>query len=342
MSEPSPLFSIVLPSYNRSIMLRAAIESVLAQTCRDYECFVLDDGSTDRTPDVFREFSGEPKFAFFRFEDNRRQHARRNFAIARAQGRFVTFLDSDDLWLPERLDIFRRAIESRPAVGFWFSNGYVFSNGKITGTVFHPRRPISEGRVPGWYAVGGDRLPYLTTNVAIARSAFADIGLFREDMRVLEDTELYARMLGSGIKIGVIRAPLAARRLHPDQITMEHERAYQESLTALASGGISASDFVVEKKRLALATAGYLVKSLEPDKARRFLKRELGQSAARHAIYWASFLPRPALSAAKWVKTMCGAVGSHPVLAPNALREASRQIKIFLDVEIRKNTVDSR
>ncbi|MDE1977657.1 MAG: glycosyltransferase, partial [Elusimicrobia bacterium] len=55
MSEENPFFTVVLPTYNRAVMLRTAIRSVLAQSCREYECFVLDDGSTDDTPLVFKE-----------------------------------------------------------------------------------------------------------------------------------------------------------------------------------------------------------------------------------------------------------------------------------------------
>ncbi len=314
MSEP--FFSVILPTYNRAAMLRSAIQSVLAQTCRDYECFVIDDGSTDETPRVFGEFAAETSLRFVRFEDNRRQHARRNHAIRQARGRFVAFIDSDDIWLPERLETFRKNAESRPEIGFWFSNAYLLREGRIIGTVFEPGRSIPEGRVPGWWAVGESRLPYLTTNVAVRRDAFAEHGYFREDLRVLEDTELYARMLGAGLQVGVIREPLAVRRLHPEQITMEHRTAYRESLQALSAGGIAAAEFAAQRRLLALASAGFMIKSLKPSQARRFLREELGDGRFFAAVYWMSLVPPPLLRAAKALRSAALRARYRPAAAP--------------------------
>jgi len=307
-------------------MLRTAVKSVLAQTCRDYECFVLDDGSTDETPRVFREFSADPALRLMRFEDNRRQHARRNHAIRQARGRFVTFIDSDDIWLPERL-------EARPEAGFWFSNAYVLREGRIIGTVFDPKRMIPEGRVPGWWAVGDSFLPYLTTNLAVRREAFAEHGYFREDMRVLEDTELYARMLKSGLQVGVIREPLAARRLHAEQITMEHRTAYRESLEALLSGGLPESEFPAQRRALALAAASFMVKSINPSQARRFLGEELGAGRFLAPVYWGSFVPSALLRAAKAVRSSRLRRRYRPESAPPAFRGALERIAPLLNQE---------
>ncbi|HVC08500.1 MAG TPA: glycosyltransferase family A protein [Elusimicrobiota bacterium] len=333
MSEAPPFFSVVLPTHNRAAMLRTAVKSVLAQTCRDFECFVLDDGSTDDTPRVFREFSAEPALRLARFEDNRRQHARRNHAIRQARGRFVTFIDSDDIWLPERLEVFKRAIEARPEAGFWFSNAYVLREGRIVGTVFDPRRPIPEGRVPGWWAVGDSFLPYLTTNLAVRRDAFAEYGYFREDMRVLEDTELYARMLKSGLQVGVIREPLAVRRLHAEQITMEHRTAYRESLAALASGGLPESEFPARRRALALAAASFMVKSINPSQARQFLGEELGARRFFAPVYWGSFVPSVLLRAAKAARSSWLRRRYRPESASPAFRETLERIAPLLNQE---------
>ncbi|MDE1977469.1 MAG: glycosyltransferase family 2 protein [Elusimicrobia bacterium] len=328
-----PFFSVVLPTYNRAAMLRSAIQSVLAQTCRDYECFVLDDGSTDDTPRVFGEFATEPSLRLVRFEDNRRQHARRNYAIHQARGRFVAFIDSDDIWLSGRLETFKKAAESRPEIGFWFSNAYLLREGRIIGTVFGPERPIPEGRVPGWWAVGEGRLPYLTTNVAVRRDAFAEHGYFREDMRVLEDTELYARMLGAGLQVGVIREPLAVRRLHSEQITMDHQTAYRESLQALSAGGIAEAEFAAQRRLLALASAGFMIKSLKPAQARRFLHEELGGGRFFAAAYWTSFVPTLLLRAAKALRSAVLRARCRPAAAPPEYGAVLERISPLLNRE---------
>lgn len=319
----SPLFTVVLPTHNRAAMLRAAVRSVLAQTFRDWECFVLDDGSTDSTPRVFEEFRAEPRLRLHRFEDNRRQHVRRNFAIRAAAGEFIAFLDSDDLWLPRRLEAFAEAARARPAVDHWFSNAYLLRWGRVIGTVFDPARPIPEGRVPGWYAVGDRWLPHLTTNVALRKTAFDRVGLFREDLKVLEDAELYARMLRAGVRVGVLRAPLAVRRLHGDQITRDFAVDYEESLLALESGGAPPQELERARRDLAVEVATYFAKDLQPERAREFLARRPGGVGAWKALLLA-FLPAAALRLFRTLRTLGLMTRFHPLLAPREFERVRR------------------
>lgn len=327
-----PIFSVILPTYNRARMLRSAIQSVLAQTCKNYECFILDDGSTDETQEVLSEFGQEPRLKIFRFKDNRRQHVRRNFALSLASGQFISFLDADDLWLPCRLEIFARHIEIRPNVDFWFSNAYVWRYGRIIGRIFDPGKPIQEGRLPGWHAVG-DRLPYLTTNLAIRREVFDRIGHFREDMEILEDTELYARMLGQGISVGVVRPCLSIRRLHAEQITHDYERGYEEACLALRSGAIPDELLEIEKQALAHKTADYLWRSLQPVEARRFMLQELGGKARLSALFWMTWVPRPALNLARVLRRAYLVILYSPHWASEELREVYRFIEPILKKE---------
>ncbi len=305
-------------------MLKTALKSVLAQTFRDYECFVIDDGSTDGTPAVFEEFRENKSFFLIRFEDNRRQHVRRNAAIRRAQGHFICFLDSDDIWLPRRLEVFKRSIDSRPETGFWFSNAYLLRGKEIIGTVFEPSRALEEGVLPGWHAVGSDHIPYLTTNLAVRREIFNQVGLFREDMKILEDTELYARMLAAGVQVGAIREPLAIRRLHSAQITMDHATNYKESLMALEAGKITPEQKEIERVKIALKTAEYLLKSLRPREARQFFLEEMGEKGKSHWVYRASFVPKFLLAWAKKMREYYLTARCLFLISDDRLREAYR------------------
>ena len=327
-----PLFSVILPTYNRARMLRSALKSVTAQTFDDFECFVLDDGSTDETPRVFDEFRGEPRLRLFRFDDNRRQHARRNFALGEARGEFVSFLDSDDLWLPGRLETFAREIGRRDA-DFWFSNAYMLRFGRIVGTLFDPARPIVEGRVPGWHAVGLRFLPYVTTNLAVRRTAFEQVGKFREDMKILEDTELYARMLASGCRVGAIREPLAVRREHDEQITLDYEVVFREVLMALEAGGAPAEELAARRESGALDVADALWRGAQPGKARDFLVTQLGDKAKSSYIYRRTFIPPALLRGARTARRFWLMARHHPVLTPLGAREAYRAITPLLDAE---------
>jgi len=84
-------------------MLRRAIGSVRAQTCPDWECIVVDDASSDETPEVVRQY-GDPRIKYLRLSVNSGQCAARNHGIRAAQGSYIAFLDSDDEWLPEKLE----------------------------------------------------------------------------------------------------------------------------------------------------------------------------------------------------------------------------------------------
>jgi glycosyltransferase involved in cell wall biosynthesis len=292
----SPLFSVVIPTYNRSRMAAAAALSVLAQTEPDFECFIVDDGSTDDTERVLAVLPKDGRLKRLRMEKNGGQHACRNRAIRLARGEFVTFLDSDDLYLPGRLAAFRRAAEARPSVGFWFSNAYVHRFGRVIGRLFDPSRDIPQGKVPGWYAVGDKFLPYVTTNVAIRREAFDRYGVFREDLRILEDTELYARMLAGGLEVGSIPEPVAVRFLHADQITRDYERDFKEAVIALDAGAPPPETREARRREIAVEVATYLWKDARPGPARVFLLRELGESARALPIYRWTFLPPILLS----------------------------------------------
>jgi len=326
-----PYFSVILPTYDRARMAAAAALSVLGQTERDFELFVVDDGSTDDTQQVLSRLPKAPNVHLVRQEKNRGQHVCRNLAIRKAAGAFVTFLDSDDLYLPDRLAVFRKAIEERPSAGFWFSNSYVRRYGVIIGRLFPPGRSIPEGKVPGYYAVGEEHLPYVTTNVAIRREAFDKFGVFREDLRILEDTELYARMLAGGLEVGALHEALAVRCLHEAQITRDHARDFEEALVALEAGAPPPDVAARARRRLAVEVASYFWKGLEPGRARSFLVKELGPEARSHPLYWKTFAPTLLLAMAKEVRRAYLTSRYAPLLAPQDLRRAERLIRPYIE-----------
>lgn len=102
MSQP-PTVSVVIPTYNRADLIGRAIRSVLAQTWTDWELVVVDDCSQDATADVVRSFA-DPRIRLIRHERNRGESGGRNTGIAEARGPYVAFLDSDDEWLPAKLE----------------------------------------------------------------------------------------------------------------------------------------------------------------------------------------------------------------------------------------------
>ncbi len=103
-----PFFSVVIPTYNRARLLEEALASVFAQEDTDYEVLVVDDGSTDETQAVLARHGGRVRALR---QENQGQGAARNLGIQHAAGRYVAFLDSDDVWFPWALGTYRQALE---------------------------------------------------------------------------------------------------------------------------------------------------------------------------------------------------------------------------------------
>ncbi len=120
----NPFFSVVIPTYNRAALLREALDSVFAQEFTDFEVIVVDDGSTDDTASVVRDYG--VRIRYLR-QENRGPGAARNLGIAQAAGRYVAFLDSDDLWFPWTLGNFRDAIEETHGPSLVAGTGFSFS-----------------------------------------------------------------------------------------------------------------------------------------------------------------------------------------------------------------------
>lgn len=99
-----PRVSVIIPTYNRADILDRAIDSVLGQTYDDLELIVVDDGSTDRTPELIAEYD-DPRLTFIEHEENRGGSVARNTGIAHATGDYLAFLDSDDAWRPRKLEL---------------------------------------------------------------------------------------------------------------------------------------------------------------------------------------------------------------------------------------------
>src|SRR5581483_4609036 len=104
-----PLFSVIIPVFNRAAHLKAALASVLAQTEQDFEVLVVDDGSTDNPAEVAQSFA-DPRIRLIR-QENRGGGPARNTGIDAARGRFVALLDSDDVFLPDHLSAMRALLD---------------------------------------------------------------------------------------------------------------------------------------------------------------------------------------------------------------------------------------
>jgi glycosyltransferase involved in cell wall biosynthesis len=119
----APEISVIVPAYNAALTVDTTIDSVLAQTFGDFELIVVDDGSRDATPDVVAS-RDDPRVHLIRSE-NRGVSSARNLGLEHASGTYLAFLDSDDAWLPEKLERQHAALESAPEAGVCFASAQV-------------------------------------------------------------------------------------------------------------------------------------------------------------------------------------------------------------------------
>ena len=101
---PNPIFSIITPTYNRANLLKRCGESILNQSFGDFEWIIIDDGSIDNTKEVINSFK-DPRIVFFSFSQNQGVNVARNKGLDLAKGKYLFYVDSDDLLLPDALEI---------------------------------------------------------------------------------------------------------------------------------------------------------------------------------------------------------------------------------------------
>ncbi len=140
-----PEVSIITPNYNTARFIGETIESVLAQTFPDWEMIIVDDASTDDSPEILQSFAEkDPRIKPVFLDKNRGQGHARNLATDLAQGRFLGFLDSDDIWHPEKLERHLAFMKDRNAVFSHTSYGFIDEEGNSILKDFHvSRKPVT-------------------------------------------------------------------------------------------------------------------------------------------------------------------------------------------------------
>ena len=189
----TPFFNVVIPTYNHARFLRGALESVLAQTDPDFEVLVINNYSTDDTVGVIENF-GDPRVRRIDFANHGVIAASRNVGIREAGGEYVAFLDSDDLWYPEKLACVREAIRRHPETDVACHEQIYRSHGKIRRlSRYRPPRSRWDDLYDYLLFVRNCLSPSATT---VRRSTLIDVGLFSEDRTLVtvEDYDLWLRL----------------------------------------------------------------------------------------------------------------------------------------------------
>lgn len=219
ITTSAPLISVIIPAYNVEEYLESALDSVFAQTFQDFECIVVDDGSTDRTPLIINR---EPRIRAIR-QTNQGASAARNTGIRIARGEFLTFLDADNRWYPEKLAVQLAFHRANPSVDF----SHVHLIERIAEEVLPPSWALCQH--PG----RGVTYTFAPSGLMIKRQAMVQLGGFDPRFRVGEITDWLCRARDSGLREGQLPQVLGDVWIHENNVSHDQSTMRSSILRAL-------------------------------------------------------------------------------------------------------------
>ncbi len=223
MKRSSPLVSVLVPTYNGSKYIGETLESILAQTGADVEAIVIDDGSSDGTPEVAAGYG--PRVRCFR-QANAGTAAARNTGLGHARGEFVALLDHDDLWLPHKLERQLPRFAEDPRIGLVAAWMEVFDSetGEVKGT-YEPPPEL------GVHDMLGYKLPPVQTMI-FRKSALEHIGGFDASCLGTDDWDINIR-IAKEFRVVSVGEILARARVHSSQQGRDGTRMYKNCMRVL-------------------------------------------------------------------------------------------------------------
>lgn len=221
---------MIIPAYNAAAYLEEAVESAVRQAYAPVEIVVVDDGSTDATPEILHSYRTAGKIIHIR-QDNKGLAAARNAGIRASSGEYVAFLDADDLFLPEKIALQAAYLDAHPACdvsycGLWH---------------FYEDDPDRLLQLDYEYPSGDAVFPALLRknfvnplSVVMRRTAFERFGMFDETFRRSEDWELWVRLAHQGARFDYLPERLAKYRMRRGSMSYGSESEVERKRTALS------------------------------------------------------------------------------------------------------------
>lgn len=224
----TPTVDVIIPAYNISRHLPAALESVIAQTFQNWRIVVVDDGSTDQTEAVLKTFQERlgARLTYLK-QANQGPSAARNTGIRHASGELIAFLDGDDLWVPERLADSVACLAANRAAGL--SYGLVTritEAGEVIGT-FAGNGQHAAGRLASQIYMR--RVEFPCPTVTVRRACLDVVGLFDEGMRATEDRDLWLR-IAQRYEIAFVPKVLALYRTAASSASLNYDKMMRAQL----------------------------------------------------------------------------------------------------------------
>uniref|UniRef100_A0A7C4KJ95 Glycosyltransferase n=1 Tax=Anaerolinea thermolimosa TaxID=229919 RepID=A0A7C4KJ95_9CHLR len=213
----SPTVSVNLCCYNSEKYLRETLDSVVNQTYTDWEFIIINDGSSDSTESIISEYIKRGHNIIYHYQENQGLGYSRNEALKFSKGRFIAFIDHDDIWLPEKLEK-QIPFFSDPNVGLVYSDAIYFNSEGLNHRLYQSRS-YYEGNC--FSQLLTDYFLCMQT-VMVRRIALESLTYwFDNDFNMIEDADLFARIAYNGWKLAMVNEPLAMWRVHSSSLTWQ-------------------------------------------------------------------------------------------------------------------------
>lgn len=207
-----PFVSVIIPTFNRANLVKEAIESVLAQTFQDFEIIIIDDGSTDETKEVVSQIRSD-KICYI-YQKNMGPAAARNAGIKIAKGKYIAFLDSDDLWLSKKLEKQVELFEKLPPdVGLVHCSVFLKRGDNLV-----LARARARGNPLRDFLLNTGNAYLSTPAILVKQECFSKTGLFDETLRVSEDKDFCIK-IAQNYKVDYVNEPLVIVRQLGESLT---------------------------------------------------------------------------------------------------------------------------
>lgn len=282
-----PTVSVIIPVYNVEAYIAATLESILRQTFQDFEAIVVDDESPDDSVEIVKQFR-DPRIRLIH-QKNRGLAGARNAGIRVAQGQFLAFLDSDDMWHPEKLAKHVLHLKASPEVGVSYSRSeFMDEQGRLMGTYIMSRlQDISAREILLTNPVGNGSAPVIRREV-LDEIAYpqtvqgqSELWYFDETFRRAEDVECWSRIaLQTRWQFEGLPEPLTWYRVNTQSLSGNFAQQHEAMLAVLRKIGTYAPGFAAQHESLIKAcNARYLSRSAlrmkNPAAAVEFIHRAL-------------------------------------------------------------------
>ena len=224
------LVSVIVPCYNQTEYLPDALESVFNQTYENWECIIVNDGSTDGTKNIALDYQLEDNRIKYLYQRNGKQGKARNFGISKSKGDYIAFLDADDIWMNNKLEIQLIYLFANPKIDLLFSQGYLLDGRIIENLDVIVKSLWNVKDIP--LLIEGNKIPLLSVIVKVKALIIVDCFNESEKVQYGEDYYLWLKLLSRNFNFISIEERLFFYRTHSGQVT-KHETSANFKLFSL-------------------------------------------------------------------------------------------------------------